>query len=248
MKEIDINLAKSLATAGYALDVEIQQKTGGYVKNFPKSDLFRIAIVQSLIWTGHAVDKADYFKTALDYLNTSSDSALSDMAKCFGRYGVENLKSTLFNWRKLCGKIKTPYDISKSDLEEIILFQNSSLETACIARSRGEIMGIGAWLFCAPFKIILCLRDKLWNHPRVDELLMPLGLEVIRGVKKLIRKKSSYAESFYADMLAETEGDIREGLGTVELVQALSKKIAKDSNSIVLHINSGLWKFGAGDL
>lgn len=248
MKEVDINLAKSLAAAGHALDVDIQQKTSNYVKNFPESNLFLVAIVQSLIWTGHAVDKANYFKTALNYLDTGSDNALSGMAKCFGRYGAENLKSTLFNWRKLCAKIKFPSDISKTDLEEIVLFQNTSLETACIARGRGEIMGIGAWLFCAPFKIILCLRDKLWNHPQVDELLMPLGLEVMRGVKKLIRKKSPYTESLYAEMLSETEGDITEGLGTVEMIQAVSKNIAKDSKSIVLHINSGLWKFGAGDL
>lgn len=248
MSNRDIDLAKSLATAGYEMDLEIQQKTSDYAKKFPKTDLFLVAIVQSLIWTGHAIDKVDYFKNALDYLNTGSEKALSSMSKCFGRYGAESLKSTLFNWRKLYSKFKIPSDMSKSSLNEIVLFQKESLEIACIARSRGEIIGVGAWLFCAPFKIVLCVRSKLWDYAQIDEILMPLGLEVVRGVKKLMRKKSAYTESLYADMLSETEGDIREGLGTVELVQAVSKKIAKDSRSIILHINSGLWKLGAGDV
>ena len=248
MSNRDIDLAKSLTAAGYEMDLEIQQKTSDYVKKFPKVDLFLIAIVQSLIWTGHAIDKADYFKKASDYLSTGSDEALSSMSKCFGRYGAESLKSTLFNWRKLYSKLEVSFDISKADLDDIVLFQKASLETAGIARGRGDIIGVGAWLFCAPFKIILCFRSKLWDHAQIDEILMPLGLEVVRGVKKIIRKKSAYTESFYADMLSETEGDIREGLGTVELVQSVSKKIAKDSQSIVLHINSGLWKLGAGNL
>ena len=88
----------------------------------------------------------------------------------------------------------------------------------------------------------------MWTHDRVDEILMPLGLEVIRGIKKLKRQKYSYSETIEIGSLSEEEGDIAEGLGTVHIVQAMSKQIARDVNSIVLHINSGFWKLGAGDL
>ena len=49
-------------------------------------------------------------------------------------------------------------------------------------------------------------------------------------------------------ILSEKEGDIVEGLGTIHIVQAMSKEIANDANSIVLHINTGLYELGAGNL
>lgn len=248
MSERDINFAKSLANSGYGFDREIQQWTKDLVKAFPKANLFSLAIVQSLTWTGHAIEKVKYFEKTLDFLSTGSEPALSGLSECAGRYGREQLKSTLFNWRKLCNELGIPSDISKLSLEEIILFQNTSLKTACMARRKGRVMGVGAWLFCAPFKILLCFRDELWTHDRVDEILMPLGLEVIRGIKKLKRQKYSYSETIEIGSLSEEEGDIAEGLGTVHIVQAMSKQIARDVNSIVLHINSGFWKLGAGDL
>jgi len=248
MDERDIELARSLAASGCALDREIRQKTKDLAKSFSKHDFFLLAIAQSLTWTGHAIDKDDYFNKALDFLSTGSAKALSALSKCYGRYGAEKLRSTIFNWRKLCSELTIPSNILMSQLDEIIRFQNTSLDIACTARQKGRIIGIGAWLFCAPLKIILCLRDKLWNDRRVDEILMPLGLEVVRGVKKLKRQKYSYSDSFEIGYLSEEEGGIVEGLGIIHIVQAMSKDIAKDANSNVLHINSGLWKFGAGDL
>ncbi len=248
MSSRDIEIAKLLATGGYDLDREIQRKTNDIVKAFPSTDVFLIAIAQSLTWTGHAIDKNEYYVKALDFLRTGSESALFGMKDCFGRYGVESLQSTLFNWRKLCDILELIPTISEAKLEEIIDFHSSSLDKACMARKENKVIGVGAWLFCAPFKILLCLRDELWTNRRIDEIRMPLGFEVVRGVKKMIRKKYSYCDSIYADMLSEEEGDIIEGLGTVEIIQAISKKIAKDANSIVLHINSGFWKLGAGDL
>lgn len=248
MSERDINFAKKLAVVGESLDSQIGKATKQLVKKFPKENLFLIAIAQSLTWTGHAIDKENYFENALNFLNTGSQDALSGIANSAGRYGEERLKSTLYNWRELLAKLKLPDDVSKSGIKEIILFQNTSYKTACTERKKNKIMGIGAWLFCAPFKIILCFRDELWNNDRIDEIWMPLGLEVVRGVKKLIRQKYSYSKFIDEGILSETDGDITEGLGTIHIVQSLTKEIAKDSNSTVLHINSGLWEFGAGKL
>ncbi|MFC1708820.1 hypothetical protein ACFL2J_01995 [Candidatus Omnitrophota bacterium] len=247
MLKQDIHFATSLASNGKDLDCEIQKRTRELIKDFPNLDPFLIAIAQSLIWTNHAVDKENYFRKALDFLNSGSDKSLSGLSKCFGRYGLESLNATLFNWRKLYGEFNAPLDILKSPLEEVILFQQTSLKIACVARKNRRVMHIGAWLFCAPFKMILCLRDDLWKHDRINEVLMPLGLEVVRGVKKMMRGHYSYAQYVDTGDLSEEEGDIIEGLGTVQIVQAMCKTIAKDADSNVLHINSGLWKFGRGE-
>jgi len=248
ISERDIAFAERLAAKGKALDFQIGKAAKQYIKAFPKEDPFLIAIIQSLTWTGHAIDKEDYFKNALNFLKTGSQEILSNMGVSSGRYGEEKLKSTLYNWRELLANLKLPPDISKSSMEEIILFQNTSYKIACMERRKERVMGIGAWLFCAPLKIILSFREELWHNDRIDEVWMPLGLEVVRGVKRLIRQKYSYSRSIEEGYLSETEGDIVEGLATIQIVQSLSKEIAKDSKSIVLHVNSGLWEFGAGNL
>jgi hypothetical protein len=248
MPERDINFAKNLAASGNVLDFEIGRTTKQLVNTFHEDNLFLIAIAQSLTWTGHAIDKEDYFKNTLNFLNTGAQDVLSDIAISAGRYGQEKLQATLYNWRELLAKLKLPPDLSKSSMEEIILFQDAAYKIACMERRKERIMGIGAWLFCAPFKIILNFRDELWKNDRIDEVLMPLGLEVVRGVKKLIKQRYSYSRFIEEGDLSETEGDIIEGLATIHIVQHLSKEIAKDSKSIVLHINSGLWELGAGNL
>ncbi len=248
MSERDINFAERLAAKGKTLDFQIGKAAKQYIKAFPKEDPFLIAIIQSLTWTGHAINKEGYFKNALNFLNTGSQETLSNIGVSSGRYGEERLKSTLYNWRELLAKLKLPPDISKSSMEEIILFQDTSYKIACMERRKERVMGIGAWLFCAPLKIILSFREELWHNDRIDEVWMPLGLEVVRGVKRLIKQKYWYSRSIEEGYLSETEGDIVEGLATIQIVQSLSKEIAKDSKSIVLHINSGLWEFGAGNL
>lgn len=248
MSERDLNFAKQLAAAGYALDRDIQRRTKEIVSRFPDTDLFLIAVSQSLTWTGHAIDKANYFEKALDFLKSGSEVTLTSLSECAGRYGEERLKATIFNWRKLYNNLNPPPNILKSSLEEIILFQNISYKIACAARRKGNIINIGAWLFCAPFKVIICLRDDLWKIDRIDDILMPLGLEVVRGVKQLIRRRYSYSSLVNEGDLSEEEGDITEGLSTVLIVQNMCKTIAKDAGSNVLNINSGLWEFGTGNL
>lgn len=248
MSDRDTNFAKELAVSGYKFDKEIQQNTKRVIKNFPHVNLFLVAISQSLTWTGHAIDKNKYFENCFDFLVSDSQKALSALSGCAGRYGDESLKSLLFNWRKLYNKLHPPQDWFKVSLEQIVFFQSASLKIACNLRMKNEVAYIGAWLFCAPFKILLCLRDDLWKSDRLNEVLMPLGLEVVRGVKKTICKKYSYASFVNEGDLVEEEGDIVEGLGTIHIVQAMCKNISKDAGSNVLHVNSGLWKLGSGDL
>ncbi len=248
MSEKDLSLAKILAEEGLDFDRGIGTDTTTILKSFPKTDPFLLLIAQSLTWTGHAINKGEYLEKVVKYLETSSDNLLSELAQFSGRFGVEQLEITIFNWKKLLYEIKRPGNILVSSLDEIISLQDKSQKIAGMARRKRSIMYIGAWLFCAPFKILLSVRDDLWHQERIDEVLMPLGLEVVRGCRKLIRKQYSYGKMIEGIDLSEEEGDILEGLATVQIVQSMCKRIAQDSHSIVLHINSGLWKFGAGEL
>jgi len=126
--------------------------------------------------------------------------------------------------------------------------QEHFLEVTDQLRKQGFIYGIGPWLFCAPFKIVAAHRRELWNDPALDGVLMPVGLEVNRGVRKLIRQRTSWTKGIDENMIGEEEGDLMEGMGTVALVQDLSKKIARSFDSRVIHVNSGLYLYGRGEL
>ena len=73
---------------------------------------------------------------------------------------------------------------------------------------------------------------------------MPLGSEVIRGIKKLIKRKNKYLEGYDIYMFKEEEGGLIEDKAIVELVHNISKKIASDYDTRVMHVNSGLYLLG----
>jgi len=112
----------------------------------------------------------------------------------------------------------------------------------------GSISGIGPWLFCAPFKILTCYRKSFWLDGKTDEIRMPLGLEVVRGFEKLIAKKTQYTQGIDASMFSEEEGGLLEGMATVEIAHGITKKIAQAVGSRALHVNSGLYLLGRGEV
>ena len=71
---------------------------------------------------------------------------------------------------------------------------------------------------------------------------------MVRAVRNLIRSGYTYFRGLHLGMLDEEEGGLKEGLGTVLLVQNGSKKIAQIAKTRVLHINSGLYLHGRGEL
>ncbi|HUD44137.1 MAG TPA: hypothetical protein VMR41_01200, partial [Patescibacteria group bacterium] len=112
-----------------------------------------------------------------------------------------------------------------------------------VSHEKEEIKGIGAWILLAPYKILACYRTDLWKDAALDTVLFPLGFQVIRGVKFL--HKEGLRVSYYDD-LYEDEKSLGIDLGTTALVQGYEAELADIADSRILHINSGLFKLGAG--
>jgi hypothetical protein len=243
----DYKLARELAARGLEMNLEIDAGFRRLLKEFPGSNRFNAAIAHAFTWTGHAVDEDGYHEAATGFLDSGGRESL-DGAKTFSRrFGPDALSDALQGWRAIVEEDGGVPDLGK-DAASLKRLQDRMLPVAARLREEGAISGIGAWLFCAPFKIVAISCREFWDDPDLDEVLMPLGLEVVRGMKKLVRARSAWTEGIDRNMLVEEEGDLGEGMGTVWLVQDTCKKIAAVSQSRVVHINSGIYLLGKGDL
>lgn len=238
-----------LARRGEQMSVEICLDQQNLVDVYGLDNYFPLAIANALTWTGHAVRDETFYISAIDYFTTGGSLALQRAEAFSGRFGAERLNDALCGWRISLDKINRALEaVYSCSAEELHIMQQNCLSTISQLVDQRQVYGIGPWLFCAPFKIIAAHRRDLWESEGLDKIWMPLGMEVVRAVRGLIRSGYTYFRGLDLGMLIEEEGGLKEGLGTVLLVQEASRKIAKIARTRVLHINSGLYLDGRGEL
>jgi len=240
-------LAQRLAERGEEMNTEISSDQEHLLRIFYGSDYFSVAVANAFTWTGHAVGQDAFYESAIDYLTRGSLTSLRRAEAFSGRFGPERLSSVLQGWKGILNQCVAE-NIQSRAAQGLCDFQERCLSIAHQLLSQRQISGVGPWLFCAPFKIVAAHRRDLWQSESLDDLLMPLGLEVVRGVQQLIQQRCTYTQGLDANMLSEEEGGLLEGIGTVSLVQGMSRRIAQISRTRVLHINSGLYLYGRGEL
>lgn len=242
-----MSLAEKLAAGGLAANEETHLNQVDIISQFPKADYFNLVVATALTWTGHAVDRKGYHLQAIEYLETGSSAALNKVQKFSGRLGKDHLAASLQGWREIILQAKIP-DLTQCSAAKLKRFQDRCLLVAENLKKEETLHGVGPWLFCAPFKIIVAHQRSLWDDPKINDILMPLGLEVIRGMKLLIKNHSAFVDGVDTSMITEQEGSLFDGLGTVSIVQSVCIEIATHSNSLVTHINSGLILYAKNEL
>jgi len=242
----EIELAEKLAKHGKEMNLGISASQENLFVDPHSADWFTMAIAECLIWTGHAVRVDHYFEVIARYLTLGNTKALEEMDVFAGRFGPDKLISAVRGWKSILTNLYVP-DVSRTDAHGLCEFQRTCMETALRLFYEKELRGVGAWLFCAPFKIVVAWRKEFWERQELDDLLMPLGLEVNRGLQKLIRQRATYGQNLTKEHLSEEEGTLPDGLATVYMVQDMSRKIASIANTRVLHVNSGLYLYGADE-
>ncbi len=243
----DKSLARTLGERGQGMSREISAAQEDLLRDFRHSDYLAVAVAHAFTWTGHAVRQDAFFESAIGYLVSGNLASLKKARTFSGRFGAESLSSGLQGWKAILVNF-AGRDILSCDAQGLCEVQNWCLDTASQLLDRKQITGVGPWLFCAPFKIIAAHRRDLWGSQDLDDLWMPLGLEVVRGVRKLVNQGYTYTHGFDEGMFSEEEGGFLEGMGTVALVQDICKKIAEAGATRVLHANSGLYLYGKGEL
>jgi len=246
-KAFEESLAQTLAERGEEMNLEISSDHGHLLCAFHGSDYFLVAVANAFTWTGHAVKEDAFLKFAVDYLATGDLASLRRAERFSGRFGTEGLSTGLRGWKAIVGQL-VAQDFPSCNAQGLCKIQEQCLDIASRLLNQKHISGVGPWLFCAPFKIVAAHRRDLWQSGDLDDLYMPLGLEVVRGVCKLIEHGCTYTQGLDCNMLSEQEGGLVEGMGTVALVQDMSKRVAQIGRTRVLHVNSGLYLYGRGDL
>jgi len=245
--EFEIMFAKNMAEKGEKMNLQISHDHDQLLSTFQDIDSFDVSVAHAFAWTGHAVGKPGYFEAAVDYLTTGRLESL-DGAKVYSeRFGPQSLASGLIGWKAISEQLDR-HDFLSCDAQELSNIQQKCLGIAKRLIDQKLLSGIGSWLFCAPFKIVAIQRKDLWQNESLDKVLMPLGLEVNQGINKLFQKNHSYIQDYDSNMISEAEGGLIDDMGIVELVHGISNGIARDAESRILHINSGLYKYGKGEL
>jgi hypothetical protein len=247
-------LGLDIINRGKQMNCDIADQQTELVRKFKTANYFSVAVANAFTWTGHAVSNSDFFKVAIDYISSGNLNSLDETANFSGRFGDEKLANGLRSWRTIISHIQVA-NIQKATAQNLVKLQSNAREVADRLQKQHLISGIGLWLLYAPFKIVAVHLKNLWNDERLNEVRMPLGLEVIRGVKKLIRRKSVWSNGYDENMMTEEEGGLKEGMGTAEMVHDISAKIAYDKNIAcnfdlrrIIHVNSGIFLLGKGDL
>jgi hypothetical protein len=211
------------------------------VKEFGSQRPFDLAVATALLWSRHAVTAKHFYPAALRFLKTGQLAQQRKAVACFGRFGPEPLNNALVSWRTLShASAKLP---SPESLPNLINLYTKLLQIAIPLHQRGGLPGVGAWLFCGPFKVLLCSNARWVRDRREREIPQPLGIEVMRGVRKA--RRWGWFPNVTAAMLDQEEGDLVEGMGNVLLIHGDTVPVADSLDVAVVELNSGLWWLGA---
>jgi len=241
MTEQETNLW--LVQEGTAFNARVSDNLSSLSGQYQPSEFFNMAIAEALTWTGHVIGQppGPYYRHALAYLS-GSDAHLGSAAESCGRYGADALKNALHGWRVISNE--TSHVAARTcTARELVDLQARALDAAVKLSKRGEIHGVGAWLFCGPYKVAALCRRELWENAALDDLWMPIGLEVARGVELLKRRRHSLFKDI-GDVMQGDEGGLADGMGDVVALQNTCRVVVADAGGRVIHVNSGIFKLG----
>jgi hypothetical protein len=243
-------LFERFAQEGYDMSIELHENNlncvNDYnVKHSNKFPYLDICLATALTWTMHAKASPEYFEFILPFFSGNSIPSIKELEQFSLRFGNEKLLFSMLGLRTWKNKIqKYIPDFRSCDTKALKLFQEKSLHILINLIHNSEVQGVGPWLFLGTFKIILAIEQRLWSDSNIDSIILPSGLEVVRGIRKLKSQQSPIVKDFDLGWLMNEEGSLAEGVALDTLIQTVSKSIADLTGSRVLHINSAFYLYG----
>lgn len=240
-------IAHNLSVEGQAFSEELRDDNRWYFENLPDS-YFAIAAAISLTWTKHAAYKDEFITYASGYIDGKLERDPLIASRFCLRFGREELDNALLNYRRYYNQVRDlMIDFNKCDVNQLNRLQQKLLNKLSNLRNEGIISGIGPWLFTGPFKIILSDQDRLWDQDGIDAIVLPTGLEVDRGINRLIKEGYSFMRDFDRTWLEENYS-LLDSYGTYSMVHTFISNIGHIASTPALHINSALYLYGRNDI
>jgi len=168
------------------------------------------------------------------------------------RFGADELENALTNYRKYYRHVKDIMpNFNRCDVHDINRLQQRLLSKLNNLRNERVIDGIGPWLFTGPFKIILSDQDRMWNQDGINAIVLPTGIEVDKGIKRLIKENFSFVSDFDVNWLKadkRNSNSLLDDYATYNMVHTHISNIGKITSTPAIHINSALYLYGRGDI
>lgn len=237
-------VALLLADEGKPFNEDIAERVEGYLQDYPNASLFVISIIESFIWAEYVKRHKTTFDLAVGYFTNNDNAILNELDKILWRYEESHFTPLLKSWKLILEKAnlkKLPDKFNAHNLYEFQRYVHQQVVSP-LYHSK-QIQRISAWTFLAPFKIMAAYRIDLWKDNKLDDVLMPLGSQVIKGLQ-LLHKQGVPIQSY--EFIYEEERGLETDMGTTTMVQDFEKTLASSADSRVLHINSGLFLLGGG--
>jgi hypothetical protein len=232
------------------MDVELRKLIREAISFAGPENYFAALIAHGFTWPEYVgKDTETWYSASIDFLVTGNASRLVDLEACGGHFGVDHLEEALRSWKVLHDLFAERFH-RRMVGREIVEIQQEMVGRAGLLHQEGEIPGIGCWLLCAPFKMLLLEQEHLYGDEAIDDVLPPLGRAVMRGVRKLLKRRFSVTAGFGTrDFTSEEGGSIHEdGMGVTYMVHEIEKRIARIAGTRALPVNSGLWLYGQDEL
>jgi hypothetical protein len=248
MSARDNKIAKYLSEQGKDFSVSLRDDNRWYFTNLSNS-YFAIAAALGLTWTKHAKFEREFVEYAANYLDLLVERDPSISIRFCLRFGSEDLDSALLNYRNYHKHIRSLLpDFYNCDINDLARLQQRLLNELNRLRNERLVEKIGPWLFTGPFKIILGDQDRLWTHDAINAIVLPTGMEVDKGVKRLFKEKYSFMKDFSPRWLELETKSLLDNYATYTMVHTYIANIGKLTGTPAIHINSALYLFGRNDI
>lgn len=248
MTKKDISIARELSEQGRIFSENLRDGNRGYFEDLPYS-YFAIASAISLTWTRHALYESEFIEYAAGFID-GTNAYEPDMVIKFGyRFGTDGLEIALKNYRIYYNRSRDlMIDFDSCNTHQLSRLQTKLLNRLDILRKDNLVLGIGPWLFTGPFKIILSDKDNLWDNDGLNAIVLPTGMEVDRGIEKLIADDYSFVRDFDVNWLKQSSNSLLDSYGTYNIVHTFITNIGKLTDTPAIHINSALYLYGKGEM
>lgn len=218
MTSRDKTIATTLSTEGLRFSNDLRDENRDYFRTLPNS-YFAIAAAISLTWTKHALHEDEFITYAAGYIDgvTPLDNSIANRF-CY-RFGSDQLENVLLNYRRYYRNVSGLMpNFYTCDVHDITRLQQRLLSRLNALREDATVSGIGPWLFTGPFKIILSDQDRLWNQDGINAIILPTGIEVNRGLNRLISEGYTFVRDLDPNWLDQDTNSLLDNYATYTIV------------------------------
>ncbi len=251
MNNLQNIIFRKLAIEGESLNNRIHDRHAPLIGHYNATNgnsYFAVVLGSALQWTHHATDGNDFLDYAIPWFDSNDPLDLNILDNFDGYLGIESLISGMTGLKIFKDAVNAILpDFEHCDAKDIVKCQQQALRHITRLIDNHQISGVGTWLFLGPFKIILTIENKHWADSNIDAIVLPTGREVVKGIMRLLNEFPQFC-NFDRNWLNENEPGLRVGYATEQLIHTECIRIANIANSRAVHINSGLWLYGAREI